>query len=248
MRPISGGTRTSRDGANLIQQHDTIFATFFIYGTDGRARWYTASALRGNGAPADALMVFRGRLFETTAPAVTNAPFDPANVTRRDVGEVFFQYMRPNNGIITYTIDGVTVSKQVRRQTWAEVDITGDFYLNRVLRPHLCNGPNRGDEPSINEPGTMTVARSGSTVQITTRPVAPSTLACTYTGPVTQEGRMSAVEGTYSCNDGSSGAFSIREIEASKWGFMGRISANVRGCNMHGHFGGARMTVAELPS
>ena len=237
-------------GVNLVQQHDTIFATFFVYGADGRARWYVASDMRGNGAPADQLTIFQGTLYEATAAgAVTNAPFNPAAVTRRAVGSATFQYSSPTRGIISYTIDGVTVSKDVRRQTWAGLDVTGEFNLNRVLRPHLCNGrPNGPNDPITNDIGTMSVSRSGDAVQITTRPVAPSTLACTFNGTLTQEGRMSAVSGSYTCSDGSSGPFSLTEIEVSKWGFMSRIQTNVRGCNMHGSFGGARATVQELPS
>lgn len=237
-------------GVNLIQQHDTIFATFFIYGADGRARWYVASDMRGNGAPTDQTMIFQGILYETTAAgAVTSMPFDPAAVTRRAVGSVTFQYFRPSSGILSYTIDGVTVSKDVRRQTWGALDITGEFNLNRVLRPHLCNGqPNGPNDPITNDAGMMTVSRSGSTVQINTRPVAPSTLSCTFNGTLTQEGRMSAVSGSYICSDGTSGPFSLTEIEVSKWGFISRIATTVRGCAMHGSFGGARATVEELPS
>jgi hypothetical protein len=237
-------------GVNLIQQSDTLFATFFIYGADGRARWLVASDMKGDGAPTDQPLHFRGRLFETTGPVVTSAPFNPAAVVRRDVGDVTFEFVRPNFGTITYTVDGVTVSKQIRRQTWAATDITGEFNVNRVLRPHLCNGPNTANDPVTNEAlGTMTVAQSsGPVVRIITHPPTAATPTCTYTGTRGQEGRMSDVNGTYTCSDGTSGPFSLSEIEVSQWGFIAHISTNVRGCNMHGTFGGSRATVAEAPS
>ena len=235
-------------GVNMIMQYDTIFATFFIYGPDGKAKWYTASDMKSQGAPADMPQHFSGRLYETTGPMVTNAPYSPSAVMRRDVGQVDFEYIRPNGGYITYTIDGVTVSKQIRRQTWATADITGEFYLNRVLRPHLCNGPNTGREPSLNEPGVMMVTRSGDAVQIAVRPVAPSTLSCTYTGTASQSGRMAGVTGTYSCNDASSGNFTLSEIQVSDWGFIGRMSMKIGSCYWGGHFGGTRTTVFESPS
>jgi hypothetical protein len=235
-------------GVNMVMQYDTIFATFFIYGPDGKARWYSASDMKSSGAPADVPQHFSGRLYETTGPVVTNAPYAPAAVTRRDVGAVDFEYVRPNSGYITYTIDGVTVSKPIRRQTWATADITGEFYLNRVLRPHLCNGPNTGREPSLNEPGVMTVARSGSAVQISVRPAPPSALSCTYSGSAAQSGRMTSVSGDYSCSDGNSGPFTLSEIQVSDWGFMGRMSMKQGGCWWGGHFGGTRTTVFESPS
>ena len=235
-------------GVNMIQQHDVIFATFFVYGADGRARWYVSSEMTSNGAPEDTQMIWHGRLYETTGPVVTNGEFNPSAVTRRDVGEVIFVYSRPNSGILSWTVDGVVTSRTVRRQTWAAVDITGEFYLNRVLRQHNCGGFNTGREPSINEPGTMSVTRSGDAVRIATRPLAPSTQTCTFTGTLSQEGRMSEVQGNYSCNEGSSGPFRLTEIEVSQWGFMGRIFMNnFQGCSRHGHFGGPRLEVRERP-
>src|SRR5438552_7996816 len=65
-------------GVNMIMQYDTIFATFFVYGPDGRAHWYVASDMRSTGAPADMPQYFTGRLYETTGPMVTNAPFNPS--------------------------------------------------------------------------------------------------------------------------------------------------------------------------
>lgn len=236
-------------GVNIIQQANVLFATFFVYGPDSRARWYVAPDTRCPGAPADMEMVCSGPLYETTGPVVTTASFNPAAVTRRQVGTFTFVYSRPNSAIVTYTVDGSGTSKPVRRQTWAANDITGEFHLNRVLRTHRCGGvPNTGNEPSINEPGIMTVTRTGEQVRVTTRPVAPSTLACTYTGTFSQEGRMGRVEGTFSCNDGSSAPFTLSEIEVSKWGFIGRLSTFMPGCFRHGHFGGTRATVEELPS
>jgi hypothetical protein len=236
-------------GVNLIMQYDTIFATFFVYAPDGRPTWYVASDMRSDGAPADQPQHFRGRLYETTGPVVTSAAFNPSAVTRRDVGEVVFEYIRPNNGTISWTVDGRTTSKQIRRQTWTAADIDGEFYLNRVLRPHLCSGPNTGNEPSVNEPGVMTVSTSGTfAVQIAVRPVAPSSLSCTYAGNRSQAGRMTTISGTYSCSDGTSGPFTLSEVQVSDWGFMSRISTNVAGCNMNGHFGGARTRVFESPS
>jgi hypothetical protein len=235
-------------GVNVVVEQDVMFATLFVYGADGRARWYVAPDMRTSGAPADVPQDFVGRLYETTGPMLTNAPFNPGAVGVRDVGEARFEYVRPSGGYFSYSVDGVSVSKQVRRQTWRSADITGEFFLNRVLRTHLCGGPNTGREPSVDEPGIMTVTQSADAVRIDVRPVAPSSLSCTYTGTASQEGRMASVTGTYSCSDGSSGPFSLSEIQVSNWGFMGLVRMNVRGCNMSGPFGGARTTMFEWPS
>jgi hypothetical protein len=38
-------------GANIFHQGNTLFVSLFVYGPDGRARWYTASDLVGTEAP-----------------------------------------------------------------------------------------------------------------------------------------------------------------------------------------------------
>lgn len=235
-------------GVNMIMQYDTLFATLFVYGADGRSHWYVASSMVGNAAPADQRQYFTGRLYETTGPVVTSATFDPSAVTVRDVGQVTFEYQRPDTGILTYTVDGMTVSKRIVRQTWRIPDITGEFFVNRVLRAHSCNGVDPSNQPSVNEPGIMTVSRTGNAVQISVRPVAPSTLSCTYTGTASQGGRMGTVSGTYSCSDGTSGGFTLSEIQVNNWGFTSLMHAAVNGCGMSGPFGGARSTMFEWPS
>lgn len=236
-------------GINMIMQYDTIFATLFVYGADGRSHWYVASNMTTTGAPADVPQHFSGRLYETTGPVVTSATFNPSAVGVRDVGQIDFEYVRPSNGTITYTVDGMTVSKHVVRQTWSTPDITGEFFLNRVLRAHgYCNGVNPSNQPSLNEPGIMTVSRSGDAVQISVRPVAPSTLSCTYTGTASQDGRMGHVSGTFSCNDGTSGPFTLNEVQVNNWGFTSWLQVNVNGCFRSGPFGGVRSTMFEWPS
>src|SRR5258705_1327553 len=125
-------------GVNIIQQANVLFATFFVYGSDARPRWFVAPDTRCPGTPTDMQMVCAGALYETTGPLVTSGTFNASAVTRRQVGTFTFLYSRQNSGIVSYTVDGLVTSKDVRRQTWAAVDITGEFYLNRVLRTHLC--------------------------------------------------------------------------------------------------------------
>ena len=59
-------------GLNVIHQGDTLFATLFVYGSDGQPRWYVASDM--SGGPAD----YTGTLRECTGNAFGEA-FNPAN-------------------------------------------------------------------------------------------------------------------------------------------------------------------------
>jgi hypothetical protein len=231
-------------GVNIIQQSDVLFATFFLYGTDGRARWYVASDMRCPHVPTDFHMDCAGMLYETSGPPV-GPNFDSRAVTRRAVGTATFEYGRPSPGLFTYTIDGVTVEKRVVRQTWAVNDITGEYNGVRVTRPWLigCSMPNVTTSQSL---GAMTVSQSGSSVTISTRLATPA-FSCTYSGTFSQSGRFGIVTGNYSCSDGSSGTFNLTEIEVSKQGFLGRLSQQMNGCSVYGNLGGTRATVEQAP-
>jgi hypothetical protein len=53
-------------GVNIVQQSNILFATFFLYGPDARARWYVAPGMRCPNTPTDQLMICAGTLYETT--------------------------------------------------------------------------------------------------------------------------------------------------------------------------------------
>lgn len=232
-------------GMNIAQQGNVLFVTLFVYANDRSAHWYVVPDMRCPGAPTDVQMICSGDLYETTGPLVTSSPFNPAAVTRRVVGTAKFFYSRGNAGQIEYSVDGVTTSKNVRRQTWAVNDISGEFNGTRVTRPWLigCSMPNVTTTQSL---GRMTVTQSASALRIDTRQDSPA-YSCTYTGDLTQAGRMSDSTGTYSCSDGTSGPYELREIEVSKRGFLGNLSAMQNGCRVYGNLGGARATVEQAP-
>jgi hypothetical protein len=231
-------------GVNIIQQSNILFATFFVYGPDARARWYVASDMRCPGTPADMQMVCSGTLYETTGPVV-GPGFDPAAVTRRAVGEARFFYSRGDGGQFSYTVDGVTVSKNVRRQTWAVNDINGEYNGMRVTRPFVigCAMPDVVTHQAL---GTMTVSQSGSQATISTRLATPA-YTCTYSGTFSQAGRFGDIRGNYSCSDGTSGGFELTQIEVSKQGFLGHLSQGQSGCNVYGNLGGTRASVERAP-
>jgi hypothetical protein len=200
--------------------------------------------MRGTRAPSDQPMFFNGPLYETSGPPPSGT-FDPALVTHRQVGNVTFLYGRPSGGQITFTIDGVVFSRNIRRQTWGINDINGTYNAARVTRPRTvgCPMPNVVTNESL---GTMSVSQSASgAVTIATRRDAPTPLSCTYSGTYTQQGHMGDIAGNYSCTDGGSGAFTLSEIEVGIQGFMGKLDAQLNGCHVYGNFGGTSLNPAQ---
>ena len=229
-------------GVNIIEQSNILFATFFVYSPDGRAHWYVASDMECPNTPADAQMICQGALFETTGPVV-GPGFDPNAVIRRQVGDAKFFYSRSTGGQFDFTIDGVTTSKSVTRQTWAVNDINGMYNAARVT--HAQNGCADPGVTATQPLGTMTVSQSGSGATITTHLDTPA-YTCTYSGSFSQSGRFGAVSGNFTCSDGTSGPFNLTGIEVSQQGFLGHIEQVSGGCAMVGNLGGTRTTVTNL--
>lgn len=102
-------------GVNLTHQGDILFATLFIYdntvmGTN-RGLWLVMSdgARQPDGS-------YLGDLYRTTGPAFNAQPFTPigpSNYTK--VGTMRFRFTNGNSGTMTYSVNGVQVTKQIQR-------------------------------------------------------------------------------------------------------------------------------------
>jgi len=229
-------------GLNLIQQADLAFGTMFVYGPDGKPKWYVASNMQAVGLGSDGRSAhFVGALYETTGPVSPNA-FDSSQVTYRQVGTIDFDQEGSISAFLQYTVDGVAVSKHVQRYTWKTNDISGLFNASRVVLGFNC----APSAPVTDNLGPTTLSQSGSTISISTAGGTPST-TCNYSGSYSQGGRMGVVEGAYSCNDGNSGTFRMEEVEANPHGISAYYQAIANGCQVRGHFGGARATVVPPP-
>jgi hypothetical protein len=94
-------------GMQLVQQAEFIFATLFIYGADGKPTWATAQ-LTPIGTPS-----WSGPVYVTSGPWF-GGTFNPASVTVRQAGSMTFTASSVTAGTVTYSIDGVTVTKQIQ--------------------------------------------------------------------------------------------------------------------------------------
>jgi hypothetical protein len=98
-------------GINFAHQGDTIFATWFTYGADGKPRWLAVTANRT--APG----VYKGDLFTTTGLAFSAAPWDPAAVIETTVGSATFTFTGIDHGTFDYSVDAGTAAKSVVAQS-----------------------------------------------------------------------------------------------------------------------------------
>jgi hypothetical protein len=107
-------------GINMIQHGSgIIFATWFVYGADGKATWYVIP----DGRWIAGGLSYVGNIYRTTGPEFCPQGqacrgFDPAAVTRTLVGQGTISIGASNfdRASITMTIDGTTITRTVRRQ------------------------------------------------------------------------------------------------------------------------------------
>lgn len=101
-------------GVNIAHQGNTIFATWFTYGADGKGMWYVMSegARQANGS-------FTGALYRTRGPAFNSSPWVSSTVNVTPVGTGTFTFTDASNGTFAYTVDGVTQSKPIMRQVYS---------------------------------------------------------------------------------------------------------------------------------
>jgi hypothetical protein len=101
-------------GINFAHQGNTLFATWFTYGSDGKPLWL-AAVLQFVGPG-----IYAGNVFTVTGPSFDAVPWDPALVVETTVGNAIVAFGDPDNGVFTYTINGiVTQAKPITRQLFA---------------------------------------------------------------------------------------------------------------------------------
>jgi hypothetical protein len=209
-------------GINLAQQHDMVFATLFVYGPDGRPHWYSASAMRGS-RTGGRDVAFSGVLAESFGPTQPGA-FIASEVVRREVGSISFQTRGDNQADLTYSVDGVTVTKRVERLTMKATDASGEYRGDVGMG---CAGDNT--------PVSIRILQSPGSFSMET---ANGSASCSFTGTPQWRGRILGVTGTFSCNFGWQGTFELSNMNVTYQGFVGHLSQASLGCSREFHIGG----------
>jgi hypothetical protein len=226
-------------GIQLVHRGNLIFATLFVYDSSQVPIWYGGTLY-----PTAASFTWSGSNYETAGPWFGNVPFNPAQVTNRIVGTMTWIATSTTTGTLTYTVDGVQVTKLLTRQTLVFDDFSGTFQgaIHRAASSCSSPGNNTTTElgvglfiDQVNNPGSTAMS-------ITTSDALGA--VCTYSGTLSQAGQMGSIVGSYSCNTGDSGNFSMFELQVNISSISGRFgqSSNFTGCVSNGWFGAMRNT------
>ena len=108
-------------GVFLVQSDTTQFLALFIYGTDNKPTWYTATLEQ------DVAGNYSGPLTATTG-TYFGLPWNPAQLTVASVGTISFVPNDIYSATVTYALTGgPTVTKTVQRQTLTAYQLAGNY-------------------------------------------------------------------------------------------------------------------------
>ncbi len=179
-------------GVNIAQQDNTMFATWFIYGTNRQPLWLVMSNAQRSGAAGN---TFIGELYQTVGTPFAVTPFVPLQATDvTPVGTATFVFSNARTGTLTYTysLNGspvVQVVKQITRQPLANINLTGT-YFGGLFRNATC--ANSGVSNSIYSITHTPAIGSASITEVGGN-------NCRFTGTLTQFGSIFEGSGSYTC-------------------------------------------------
>lgn len=221
-------------GMFLVQSATTQFVALFIYGTDNKPTWYTATLKQ------DASGNYAGQLIATTG-SYFGAPWSPAQLTVNTVGTIAIQPLSPYHGTVTYSLNGgPTVTKTVQRQPLTDHVLAGGYTGGFSGSQLTCADPNDND---ANIHGTfdlsVTQSTSAATLTLTLTDGKYKGTVCTLGGPLTLLGRLYRMATTQlACvgPDGSSSdPVSVEGLHPTDWGIEFRV-VETGGCNLKLNF------------
>ena len=131
-------------GIQFVQEETTIFATMFVYDANGNPTWYTATM---EGAKPNGVLTFTGDLYATTGSWFGAVPYLPAKLTLAKVGTMTWQKSSGEPGTLTYSVNGVNVTKSLVRQPIRNDDYTGRYTVGLHFVATACSNPSKMAQP-----------------------------------------------------------------------------------------------------
>src|SRR3989338_3990379 len=102
-------------GVALTQDHGMIFAAWFTYDKEHAPVWYVASA-----CPLSTNSLLRngctGDLYKVTGGSPLTDDWNGSNIDQAINGTVTFTFSDDNNGLMSYTLNGVANTRVITRQ------------------------------------------------------------------------------------------------------------------------------------
>lgn len=224
-------------GIQFVQRGPLIFATMFVYAQNGTPTWYTALLSPAPASSGDkaATLAWSGDLAANSGTWFGASNWTGATATK--VGTMNWSPANLTSGTLSYTVNGMQVTKQVVREFIVTDDFSGTFVGGIHDTVTGCTDPSKNID--LDDFATITIAQTGPNVSLSL--TSQMGLSCTFHGPLTQAGRFGGSNGTFVCNGKTTNgnlvgvAVGIDSIVAH---FNDNDPSN--GCASTGYFAGAR--------
>ena len=220
-------------GIELVQRGSVIFGTMFVYDPSSTPTWYV-STLQSTGD-----LTWTGDLYATTGPYFGTVPFDATKVVPTKVGTMTWTAQSTNAGTLTYTVNGVAVTKNVVRQTIVADDYSGTYLGALHGAATGCTNPS-SDTPPFDVPSaTIAVTQHGQSIGIVISAFGTSVV---IPGTLTQNGQFGDVVGTYTSTVGEAGNANVSAMNVQVNSLTASFSLNStnNGCRTAGYVVGMR--------
>lgn len=219
-------------GIQFVQRGNTIFATMFVYDANGKPTWYVAAL---QGSKPGGVLTFTGDLYTATGPWFGTVPYDPSTTGSAKVGTMKWTKTAGNPGTLTYSVNGVDVTKSLTRQPIGTDDYSGTYNGALHFATASCNNP--ADNGPTDDHTAITITQNGAAFTL-----ALTDFSCTLTGTYEQNGQFGSASGNYTCPDGDAGTFQLANMIVAPYGMLAVLSAssNTTGCQTTGQIGAAR--------
>lgn len=105
-----GGVAQDGWGVSIQQQGQTLFATWYTYGADGKVTWFYMP-----GGSWTSATTYTGTLYRTTSSTWLGGAYNPASLKVVTVGTLRLDFSTPNAATMTSTVDGATLARPISR-------------------------------------------------------------------------------------------------------------------------------------
>ena len=225
-------------GINISHQGDVMFATWFIYGANSQPTWIFLSNAKRSGTLGN---TFIGEIAQAISGSPFSAvPFVPSTSANfRPVGSAKFVFSDSRTGSLEYAIDGVTVIKQITRQSISVFNLTGNYFgglkregsgcINAALNGSLLNQATYSVNHNI-ETGSLTITEIGGT-------------QCNFSGNTQVFGSIVEGSGNLTCSaENITGTWTMREGRPSPNAFSALLTIRPSGesCSLNATIGGLK--------
>jgi hypothetical protein len=207
-------------GITLTHQADTLFAALFIYDAANKPMWL----LMSNGTKTGS-NTYTGDLYQTTGPAFNAAGYNVSQVTVSTVGSATFSFEDPYSGTFVYSVNGVTVSQRISRQTYANLPVGGSYHAVSLRGRSGCTDPSlNGNSYVFARDIELSVSGPILTYRYSYND-ADGTVAgtCSASAPYTQYGSLLHFAAPFTCSNGTAGNLTMSDMKVAASGLLGKI-------------------------